>query len=306
MSQAAVSARISSLEDALGVQLFQRSGRGIRITEPGEEVRAAAVRAVEAALAIENLAAALCGVEQGRLRLAASNILSTGRLPSWLAGFAAEHPDIDVELRLDNMGGALSALDTGEVDCALIGALPERDPSRETLDLGRDELVLVVASHHPLARSADPLQDLTRHRYLARGRGSATEDLARRVLGPRYAVGPIEQMPQGSLQQALLAGSGYAVMPAMAVEGHVAAGRLHVIDRPGRPVRQPATAVRRRGSSIPALDAWWAFLRRQVRGPLRQVELTGRGRDRARATVGKPGQPSGRGPSTRQGRRIYP
>jgi DNA-binding transcriptional LysR family regulator len=133
------------------------------------------------------------------------------------------------------------------------------------LRLDGDRLLLVVSAEHPLARSHQPLRELHRHRYLARGQGSATETLARRLLGTRYAAGPVANVQRGAVQQALLSGIGYAVMPAMVVESHVTAGRLHVIDLPGRSVEQPITAVRREEDSSPALDAWWTYLTQERR-----------------------------------------
>jgi DNA-binding transcriptional LysR family regulator len=213
---------------------------------------------------MEELALASRGLERGSIVVAASNIMGTHRVPIWLGGFAEEHPSISIRLELKNMDGALAALEAGAVDCAIVGGTVASRYG-ESMRLERQELLIVVASHHPLAHTPDAYRELERHRYLAREDGSGTERLARKMLGRQYRRGPVQELGQGAVQAGLLSGLGFAVMPSVVVESHVATGRLTVIPRPGRPVWQEFRAVRRRGAQSPAHDAFWDYLRQVTR-----------------------------------------
>jgi DNA-binding transcriptional LysR family regulator len=261
VSQGAVSQQVRRLEAVLGVDLLERVGRGVRLTEAGRAVAAAAGTAVSAIRAVEETAAAFRGLEAGSVEVAASNTVGIHRAPAWIAGFLAERPAVAVRLRLANTADALASLLAGEVDLALVeGAVP--GAGVEVLALERDELVLVVAAGHPLAGLRRVgRRDLARHRYIAREGGSGTEALARRVVGAAYREGPVLELGHlEAVRAGVAAGLGYAVLPRTVVAAEVAAGRVVVLPRRGAAVWRDFVAVRRAGHAAPALQALWEHL----------------------------------------------
>ncbi len=70
------------------------------------------------------------------------------------------------------------------------------------------------------------------------------------------------ELEEGALHAALLAGLGFAAMPRSVVEQDIAEGRLVVIPLPGRSVSQSFAAARRRDLHTPAVEAFWAHLKR--------------------------------------------
>jgi len=262
LTQGAVSQQLRLLERALGVSLFERRGRGLRLTPEGRHVERSAVVALESARAVEESAEALRGLETGTIAVAASNVMGIHRLPWWLADFLARHPRIELTLRLENTAGALARLDEGAVDCAVVGgAVPPR--AYESLILERDEVVLVVAAEHPLAGVPVLTPDiLRRHRYLARERGSGTETIAPRLVGAAYRAGPVLELSQvDAVRAGVLAGLGFAALPRAVIRDDIAAGRLCVLPRRGRPVLQTFRALRRLTAHAPALEALWDHFR---------------------------------------------
>lgn len=261
LSQAAVSRQLRALEEVLDCQLFERWGRGVRLTPLGQQLRTAATDALRAAEAVEHLAASQHSLDSGRLTVAASNTVGVHWLPTLLAAFADLHPRIDVRLELDNTEGALRRLLDGSVDCAVVEGAATAPHLQEAV-VERDELVLVAAADHPLAclPTVHP-DDLRAHRYLARERGSGTEALAARVIGESYREGPTFELGGAEAVRAgVLAGLGYAVVSSGVVAEDVALGKVVVLDAGRAPVLREFRALRRTGASMPVLEAFWAHL----------------------------------------------
>ncbi len=262
VSQGAVSQQVQRLEAVLGVPLLERVGRGVRLTEAGRAVAAAAGTAIAAIRAVEETATSFRDLDTGSVAVAASNTVGIHRAPVWIAGFLETHPHIDVLLRLANTAAAIAELVSGEVDLALVeGAVP--DAGLDVMLLERDELLLVAASGHPLAAEVRvTARELRRHRYLAREEGSGTEALARDLVGAAYRTGPVVELGHlEAIRTGVNAGLGYAVLPRTVVAGEIADGHIVVLSRPGRPVWREFRAVRRTGFSPPVLDALWDHLR---------------------------------------------
>jgi DNA-binding transcriptional LysR family regulator len=161
------------------------------------------------------------------------------------------------------MQNVLAWLEDGSADIVILGS-DLRLPGVETVELERTELVLVVASGHPLLVEPDPMRALRQHRYLAHEAGTATQLRAARVVGRLADEAPTIELEEGALLAALLAGIGYAVMPKSVVEDAVADGRLAVLRRPGAPVLQRFMAARREALHTPAVQAFWAHLQRMA------------------------------------------
>jgi DNA-binding transcriptional LysR family regulator len=265
LSQPAVSHQLKRLEQSLRLPLFERAGRGVRLTDAGRSLLPLAAAALSAARAVEEGAAAHRGLVAGQLFVAASNTIGIYRLPAWLAGFVEAYPGVAVRVRLVNTAEAIMALEAGEVDCALVEG-PEQAEDAESLVVEADELVVVTASHHPLAacakqRPGEVAAALRSFRYLSREPGSGTEALAETLLGPAYRSGPVLELGQvDAVRSAALAGLGYAVLPLAAIGADLEAGRLVRLPVGRGGLRREFRALRRRARPGPALEAFFAHL----------------------------------------------
>lgn len=259
LSQGAVSEQVRLLERSLGIQLLERIGRRVRVTDAGREIERAASLALMAVRELEELAAQRRGLSSGTLVVAASSTTGVHRLPEWLASFAAARPSIEIRLQLANTAIVVAALRAGQVDCAVVEG-PVTAAGLDVLDLDRDELLAVVAAGHPLARLRRVgVASLAAHRYLAREAGSGTEALAARVVGAAYGRSPTLELGQAAaIRSGVLSGLGYAVISGALVADDIAAGRIVVLPRP--PVARQFRALRRSTSLSPTLGAFWAHL----------------------------------------------
>lgn len=146
----AASARIAALESALGVSLFERSSRGVRITPAGHVLvqrgRELLADADRLAVDLRDLARGL----QGSVRVLANASAMLEILPARLAGFGRSHPLIRVELEERSSPDIpLSVLD-GRADLGIVDIAHPLQGLRFQ-DLFTDTLVLIVPRGHALA-----------------------------------------------------------------------------------------------------------------------------------------------------------
>jgi DNA-binding transcriptional LysR family regulator len=120
VTQSAASGAIAALEARYGVPLFHRVGRGIQLTEAGrgflEEARAVLGRAAHA----ETMLADYAGLARGSLRIVASQTIASYWLPAKLAAFHERHPQIAVELAIDNTEGAAAQVLSGAAELGFV------------------------------------------------------------------------------------------------------------------------------------------------------------------------------------------
>lgn len=158
ISQQALSQSMHSLEKELGVTLFERSNKGIRLTEKGEEV-------LEAALVItdrwEQLKITLAGEQklQGEIRMTIAPFLEMGYYLPLLAYMHKHHPQVTLKTCNAYTDEALKLLKEEAVDLALISfleiegqGLKQREEGLCFLPLRQIKLDILASKQSPLAR----------------------------------------------------------------------------------------------------------------------------------------------------------
>src|SRR5947207_480153 len=156
--QSNVSARLTQLEESLGVPLFHRSGRRLQITAEGSRLLAYADRLLQ--LAEEAQASVRLGQKpSGQLRIGAMETTAAARLPQVLAAFNRKHPQVDLILDTGPTDYLLDGVLKHRLDVALVAA-PVPHPELEQVPVFEEELVRItnyvhppVASPHDLARA---------------------------------------------------------------------------------------------------------------------------------------------------------
>jgi DNA-binding transcriptional LysR family regulator len=258
LTQAAVTQQIRHLEQGLGLQLLERDGRRVRLTDAGRalaETCRAALRAIEV---VDDSALAMKELRAGSLHVGASPTCATYYLPPHLAEFTRRHPGVKLTVAVEPSQDLNRAVVSGALDCAVIESAPDRE--LEVFELTQDELVLVVHRDHPLAHLRRVTSaDFEKHRYLGRGPQWSAERTVREMIGDAYDR--VEVMNLGHpeyVRAATVAGLGFAALPKRAVANDVSAGLLKRL--PVTPVVRPISAVRRHGRGGPALEAFWDLL----------------------------------------------
>jgi LysR family transcriptional regulator, regulator for metE and metH len=165
LTQSALSHQLATLETRLGVELFQRSGRCLRPTVLGQRLIARARRLVTEVDALEAELAAP-RLPRSELRLVTQCFTCYHWLPTVLASFEAQNPDVAVSLVLESTRNALDALDADAVDVAITTELCE-DARYEHRFVFEDELMVALPSNHALlSQSCVTYADLRNDRLL--------------------------------------------------------------------------------------------------------------------------------------------
>jgi DNA-binding transcriptional LysR family regulator len=154
LSQPAVSGQLRQLQDEFGEPLYQRDGRGVRLTPAGEQLANYATRLRETWRQAHAYRDALRGLEQGTLRIGASTTPASYLLPYLIADFHRRYPDVSVHTADGNTTEIVGAL--GSVDIAMIEGPAGADlpPDTAVHAWREDEIVAIVPRSHPLAQAA--------------------------------------------------------------------------------------------------------------------------------------------------------
>jgi DNA-binding transcriptional LysR family regulator len=149
LTQPSVSARVQALERTLGQRLFERHGRGARLTRAGATFLPFAERMLKTISDGQQALQTTHSAEGGLVSVAAALSVSTYLLPAIVKGFRDEHPGARVSIRSGHSRDVLRMVLDEEAEIGLARGLAH--PSVHTVRLGRDEILLVVPPAHPFA-----------------------------------------------------------------------------------------------------------------------------------------------------------
>jgi DNA-binding transcriptional LysR family regulator len=263
ITQSAASAAIAALEARYDAKLFDRVGRGIRLTETGK------LFLPQARAVLDGVAAARAALEErsreptGPVAIAASQTIASYWLPHRLAAFRAAYPAVSLDVTIGNTREVETAVADGGVNLGLVEG-PTQNSKLERRQIDQDRPLLVVAARHPPLPEKAGRLDLRAISWVIREEGSGTrhvlEDLAEREgLTLRdlriFLVLPVNE----AVREAVEAGAGATIISEHVVASSVAAGKLRAIpiDLPPRDF----TLVRHRDRHLsPAQSALVAHL----------------------------------------------
>ena len=183
VSQPAVAEQVRNLERILGIELFVRAGRGVRLTTAGS---AFAERAPAVLRALDEALASVADVRAVRTGMLAIGLLSTPEaygIDRFASAFAHRHPGVALRLVGRNSSEAADRVRGGELEAAMV-SLPIDDDGLEVRPFARDEVVYVSADP---ANTREPvtIEDLTRRPLILYDAESGDRDPLRRQLNDR-------------------------------------------------------------------------------------------------------------------------
>ena len=256
LTQPAVSMQLRGFEDGFERPLFERVGRRMDLTPFGEEVLEHAKSLLIEAQSIHRKRSEQPGEWNGNLSIAT---VSTGKyvLPRFLAAFAADHPQVAIQLEVTNRSRVIELLEENAIDYALVSLPPER-MEVESIPLVPNELHLVAPAGWRIPDPDTPEFEawLSESPLIFREPGSGTRRAFERLLAARgIQVDPVwEFATNEAVKQAVIAGMGVSLM---SVAGFAPEKRLGLIA--SVPVRGDwETAwqlVRRKGKPVTPLRA---------------------------------------------------
>jgi LysR family transcriptional activator of glutamate synthase operon len=257
VAQPAISAQIRRLEAELDVTLLARTTRRVSLTHAGELFWTRARRILDELDAARADLDQLAVVLRGRVRIGAIQALAPFDLPGALAAFHTRYPGVELTLRSGRLRQLLDGLDADELDLAL-GPLPAEVPARfATHRLFSEELVVLTAPGHPLARRRtltlgllrdEPFVCLPANSGLRRilDDAAGTEGFAPRV--------PFEATSVDRIRDLVSHGLGVALLARSVAEGPGRPVAIHPVAP--NPVQRPVGLIHHSGRRLtPAADA---------------------------------------------------
>jgi len=229
VSQPTLSGQIKKLEDELGISIFERTRRSVKITPVGESIVSHARQIMEQVDAIEQLALASRDPFAGPLRIGVIPTLSPYLMPLVMKPLQTKYPQMKLVLSEELTDILLARLRNHEIDAALL-ATPVDDPGLSTMPLFDEPFWVAYPRKHAFYHKEKiTLRDLDKENLLLLSEGHCLAKQAMDVcrIKDREQQGELSDLRAASLEtliQFVRAGVGVTLVPALAMQGSWATG----------------------------------------------------------------------------------
>jgi DNA-binding transcriptional LysR family regulator len=253
ISQPSLSARIGLLERELGERLFDRLGRGVRLTPAGELFLPYAERALEILRQGREALAAARRAAAGTLQVGCARVVGTYVLPEIITAFRRRYPQVEVHVRTGRSSEILQLVVDQTIHIGLARAL--NHPMVWTHRLYDEEIVLVSHPAHPFARTGvATIQQVAEEPLILYDRGSSYFVLIEQVCHEAGIIPRIEMVLDSveATKRMVERGLGISFLPRSSIREEIRARRLKVIDlADGHRVFLPTAVMVRRAAGYP-------------------------------------------------------
>lgn len=227
-AQSSITAQIKSLEEELGVVLFERLGKRITLTEEGQRLQQYAQKMLD--LNVEMKKAVLNEQTQAVLKIGAQESQCVYRLPSVLQQFQKSHPQVKIIFKpVHTTEIAKDLLQSGNLDIAFITDAYKETPMLHRERLIQEQLVFVSApTDSNEERAVFSLQQLSNETMLLTESGCSYRNQLELQLQQEGSL-PIQMIEFASIEaikQCVMAGLGITFLPKMVVEKELKNQRL--------------------------------------------------------------------------------
>lgn len=262
VAQPSISQSLRSLEAELGVTLFDRVGRGLRLSSAGREFLVHARQVLRAIDEARNAVANVSQLRAGTLELAALATLAVDPMAVLIGRFRKRHPEVQVQIRAPDSAHTVSSL-LRDGTCELGAAvLPPPESGLLARSLGEQELLFVL----PPTGTADrggPIRarELAGTPFVVSPVGTSTRALLEEALATAAVTARIsvEVSAREAIVPLVLAGAGAALLPRPLA--HEAERRGAVIRPAAPPITRPIGLLHRDAQLSPAARAFLAIAR---------------------------------------------
>ncbi len=231
ISQSAASQAIKELERQLGYALLRKSGRELRLTEQGRTALPVIRRLI---MQVDSLQYPRQDFIGGTLRIAASVTIASYLIPTLLAAFTKDYPQVMPVVDIQNTQTVIRQIERGEASIGFIEG-PAQSPEVAVLPWKADRLTAFCAPDHPILQQQPySLDDLMQERWVVREQGSGTRDVFDRAC-QRLAQTPqiaFALSRQEAIKQSVRAGLGIGCLSQLSIVDEVQSGQLVELQTP--------------------------------------------------------------------------
>jgi len=251
LTQPAISAQIRSLETEVGAQLFDRSGGKVTFTAAGRLFEPFAEHCLECHQHIVMAVGEMQRTPRGEVSISANESTSLYVLPQVFTQFKQQYSRVGLNIIRADRSRTLEAVLNREVDFGVV-ALPVKDVRLTVEWLHKDELVLIAAPTHALAKMPKlRIEDIVRHPLLLPKQGRQREqiDLLFSIRELRPNIG-MELDSSELLKRFVAAGMGIGFTARSSVAADEQAGTLKILPIDGVRLQRELALVFRKDKSL--------------------------------------------------------
>jgi DNA-binding transcriptional LysR family regulator len=270
LTQPTVSGHILSLEQSLSLRLFDRTGKGIRLTKAGEVFLKYASKILSFRKDLLNALSEFSQGIRGELSLGASTIPGEYLLPKLMGHFKKDHPHFIISLKIADTKEIVQYVLQDNIELGIIGAKLNHS-SLHYEKFEEDEIIVVAPSDHPLIRKRRvTLEELFNEPWIIREEGSGTQIAVEKALRKKgkslkqFNVA-MEMGSTSSVKEGVKAKLGLAFISRRATEEELNQGLFSRIDVEGiEPISRQIYIVSHRGRTLSPIGMeFHRFLKRK-------------------------------------------
>ncbi len=266
----AVTYSVRQVEEALGIEVFDRRGHRAVLTDAGRELLAEGRRLLQAAADLECRVQQVAKGWESELRIAIDTVIGAHKILRLAGEFYEQASGTRLRLLTEVLGGTWDAIASGRADLA-IGAAGDAPPGRNyaTRRLGRIEMLFVAAPFHPICDEPQPLSAATILRHRAVSVADSSRLLPPRTVGLLSGQDVLTVPSMEAKAAAHIAGLGVGYLPTWIAEREAHAGTLRTLAVEAQPLVGDALVAWSPGKEGNALK-WFV---KRLEDPLVAAEL---------------------------------
>jgi DNA-binding transcriptional LysR family regulator len=262
-AQSAVSQSIQSLEQTLGLQLFDRSQKLPQLTNAGKAILVDAKRIIANADALRTRAKSIATVAEPEISLAIEQVFPNDVLIECLDSFRVKYPLVSATLFAEGLGAPEQSLLEGNARLAIYSPATDGLPGLQMQFLGNIPVSVVASAQHPLAAVSGLISQSELDEHVQLGLTDRTRRYRGVVMGTKFW----SFVDQFNRLEFVLRGFGWCAMPTHLAWPHIEAGRvveLRLSVHQDQPLLFPLYAAYR-VDQPPGLAAQWLLDRIRTR-----------------------------------------
>ncbi len=268
ITQGAVSHHIAALETYFDAELFKRTASGVEVTDAGAILANTAEKILAA---VESAKAKISETKQklaGTIRINASTIPGEHIIPGLVAKFQKQYSDVKFKIKAEDSVNSLLNLQAGDIDFAAVGTLKGYSEKLDAIELGEEELVLIVPCGHELApQKSVKLVQILNYPYINREETSGTRKEIERMFKDAGVSAlklktTMELASTESVVTAVSEGQGIGIISSIASKKALAAGLVKVVHIEGVNTTRKLYIVRPKRALLKISEAFWEFCKK--------------------------------------------
>lgn len=266
--QPSVSLLIQSLQQELGVKLFERLGTKLLLTRAGQELLRLTEDILPKVEGIKERLDEIGGLKKGKISVGGPAIAGASFLPGAVQAFIKDYPGIDMTLKIERSQTLEKELLEGTLDVALLGRTPG-SPLLVSEPYCDEEIVAIAPPNHRLIkRRSVPLELIVKEPFITHKKGAIIRDMVeQRFIEKGLPFTPIFEVDlpgvgRDAIKRAVVSGHGIGFLSKCHVVADIEARRLKILKVPElRLKRTIYIAVHKNRQNAPLAQAFRDFLR---------------------------------------------